>query len=98
MEIPTIKRQNLSSSPIHQPRKAFRLTRCCLQNMEKSSHPVCPPHFVEPVKWITMSLSFIAERRMRIITCSSLFNALTVISHVLMQDDDQKKKKKNLEI
>jgi hypothetical protein len=58
--------------------------------MEKSSHPVGLPHFVEPVKWITVSLSFSAESRMRVIACSSLFNALTVISHTLMQDEGKK--------
>jgi len=72
IKVPTTKHQTLSSSPIHQARKAFRLSGCYHQNMEKSSHPVGPPLFVEPVKWITMYLSFTAEPRMRIITCSSI--------------------------
>jgi len=90
VKAPTIKRQTLSSSPIHQAREAYRLSGCCHQNMEKSSHPVGPPLFVEPVKWITMSLSFTAELRMRIIACSSISMNSLSSQRSSMQEDGKK--------
>jgi len=90
IKVPTVKRQTLSFSPIHQARKAFRLSGCCYQNMEKSSHPVGPPLSVEPVKWITMSLSFTAEPRMRIITCFSI-SVPSLSSHRSSMQEDGKK-------
>jgi len=90
MKVPTIKRQTLSFPPIHQARKAFRLSGCCYQNMEKSSHPVGPPLSVEPVKWVTMSLGLTAEPRMRIITCSSI-SVLSLSSHRSSTQEDGKK-------
>jgi hypothetical protein len=87
IEVPTIKRQTFSSSPIHQARKAFRLSGCYLKNMEKSSHPVGPPLFVEPVKWITMSLIVTAEPPVRIIPCSSISMPSLSSHRSSMQED-----------